>query len=523
MNLDERIGPERGRPRTAGIYREADTMYAGFGFRASEIGDVEVIHHGGRFHLFHLVLPNHDYIAHAVSPDGLQWERVENALFISHPGAWDDDMLWTMSVSRDPHRSEGWRMFYTGLSLAERGRIQRVGLARSSDLIRWTKETDGGFPLQLEGPPYEHRLDQGREWVSFRDPYFIRVGDVGYLLAAARVNHGPLIRRGCVALFEEVYEGRFEVRDPVFFPNRYDDVEVPVPVHLDDRWYLLGSIREDVKVHYWHSDDFQGPYLNFSDNVLLPQGNYAARVCHDGDRWLVWNFFFKGDVREGNHLLPPPKELRSDEDGQLYLRSFHGFDGRVTGISKGGEILPLERLFGRETGRSEVEDGVACFGCESGFEIFLLPGEHRDFRLTGRLHMDGNGKIGFVLRLDPNGDGYYLSLDLRKGLVQLRSWATQVGGTGEGAFKYTPLQSNFYEAHEDPHPFSLIAYERYLEFSLDHRVLLTLVDEDFREGRLGFYSESAALRIRELQLDTLEVGERHMYTPHSPDGGATRR
>ena len=64
-------------------------MYAGFGFRRFEIGDVDVVFHDRTFHLFHLVLPNHDYIAHAVSEDGLTWRRVDNALFISNPGNWD--------------------------------------------------------------------------------------------------------------------------------------------------------------------------------------------------------------------------------------------------------------------------------------------------------------------------------------------------------------------------------------------------------------------------------------------------
>jgi hypothetical protein len=45
-------------------------MYSGSGFEASELGDVDVIHAGGLYHLFHLVFPNHDYIAHAVSWDG---------------------------------------------------------------------------------------------------------------------------------------------------------------------------------------------------------------------------------------------------------------------------------------------------------------------------------------------------------------------------------------------------------------------------------------------------------------------
>ena len=51
--------------------------------------------------LFHLIIPNHDYIAHAVSKDGISWKRVKNALFVGDPGEWDDDMLWTMHVCED--------------------------------------------------------------------------------------------------------------------------------------------------------------------------------------------------------------------------------------------------------------------------------------------------------------------------------------------------------------------------------------------------------------------------------------
>ncbi|TMV66690.1 glycosyl hydrolase, partial [Thioclava sp. BHET1] len=91
-------------------------MYASHGFLRSDIGDVDVVYHDGLYHLFHLVLPNHDFIAHAVSNDGMTWRRVKNALFVDDPGAWDDDMLWTMHVTPDPDRHGGWRMFYTGLA-----------------------------------------------------------------------------------------------------------------------------------------------------------------------------------------------------------------------------------------------------------------------------------------------------------------------------------------------------------------------------------------------------------------------
>ena len=76
-------------------------MYSGSGFSKWEIGDIDVFIHDGKFHLFHLIIPNHDYIAHTTSDDGINWERNKNALFVGHPGEWDDDMLWTMHISKE--------------------------------------------------------------------------------------------------------------------------------------------------------------------------------------------------------------------------------------------------------------------------------------------------------------------------------------------------------------------------------------------------------------------------------------
>src|SRR5690606_9959886 len=106
------------------------------------MGDVDVLYHDGVYHLFHLVLPNHDFIAHAVSTDGLNWQRVQNALFIGHPGSWDDHMLWTMHVSADPWKPGRWRMFYTGVARLNGGYAQRVGCAYSYDLLKWEKAAD---------------------------------------------------------------------------------------------------------------------------------------------------------------------------------------------------------------------------------------------------------------------------------------------------------------------------------------------------------------------------------------------
>ncbi len=492
-------------------------MYSGYGFRDFEIGDVNVIKHGGKYHLFHLTLPNHAYIAHAVSEDGLKWQRVKNAIFISDPRAWDDDMLWTMHVSPNPYKPGAWRMFYTGLCMGERSRIQRIGLALSDDLFNWEKVKTTPYPLEIPGEHYEHSLDEGRHWVSFRDPFcYIENGKV-YLVAAARVNKGPVIRRGCVAFIKELKENNFEFHPPLFQPMHYDDVEVPNIFKLKDRYYLLGSIREDVKVHYWWADKLEGPYKNYADNVLMPQGNYAARVSQEENEYLVWNFFYKGLTTKGRHLMAPPKELVVDGNGELRLKSFRGFDQLSSQNKNLDELIPLKTLFENENASYETEESVIKIFCDSGFEAFLLKDKIKNFKLTGEFNLEGYGKYGLVFRINDEGDGYYLSLDFLKGLVQIRAWGRRPHGVVEEAFEYEQLQSAHYVPNKGTHTFSLIAYEQYIEFSLNGYVLLSLADDRYGSGRAGFYVENATMRISKMKLQKFNEIEMESYPLSIPN------
>ena len=418
-----------------------------------------------------------------------------------------------MHVSPNPHVAGEYRMFYTGLSMREEGRVQRVGVARSRDLYTWTKDTQN-YPLELSGEHYESSLDEGRHWVSFRDPYYTCVAGQGYLLAAARVNQGPIIRRGCAALLKETSPDQFELLSPLHHPGRYDDFEVPGTFELGGSTYLIGSIREDVKVHYWQADSFRSDYQNFSDNVLLPRGNYAARVCRDEERVLVWNFYIRGRREDTQHLLPPPKEIVRADDGSLQLKSYKGFDKTVYETLDLEDIAPLEPQFNSKR-HSTLTGATLNFGCTSGFELFLLKGTYNDYRLTGNLSLQGEGKCGLVLHA--NGDNaYYISLDVHKGLAQIRYWAANPNGTFQDAFIYEPLQAAHYIPGEAPHAFSLIAFGSYIELSIDGYVRLTLADDGQLSGRVGFYTESAFLDVEDLALESLECPKDSPYVSQDP-------
>lgn len=497
-------------------------MYASHGFLRSDIGDVDVVFHDGTYHLFHLVLPNHDFIAHAVSKDAMTWRRVSNALFVGDPGSWDDDMLWTMHVSPDPDRPGSWRMFYTGLARAEFGRVQRVGLARSDDLYTWTRCEDDAYPLEITGEWYESSVDEGRNWVSFRDPFFHLDPITGdrLLLSSARVKNGPIIRRGCVGLARETVPDRFSFEAPLYTPGLYDDVEVPNLLYLDGRYYLIGSTREDTKIHYWHAEQSSGPYENFADNVLLPKGNYAARICRNGDRTLLFNFFQRKETRYGREsiarLLPPPKELRADPKGRLILSSFRGFDALVNDTFRVTNPAQFEPLFGNVN--ATISDGESVHvSCRSGFEAFLLPGQHEDLRLRARVQLEGLGKCGLVLRVSEEGDGYFLSLDLVKGFAQLRRWGANPRPEFEFAFQYETLQTGNFLIPQPQMPWDVevVTHGAYIEFSINGQVTLCVVDDAYVSGRVGFYTESAQLRLENITVERLRrpvAEEEAVYT-----------
>src|SRR5687767_3651299 len=167
-------------------------MYTGSGFSDWEIGDITVIIHNGVYHLFHLIIPNHDYIAHAISRNGMSWKRVKNALFVGHPGEWDDDMLWTMHVCEVGDKFE---MYYTGLQRKDRGVISRIGLAESDDLMDWKKNRKQIFPIEPKGIFYETANTNPRTWLSFRDPFRYEYKNDVFLLVGARTIYGPVSRR----------------------------------------------------------------------------------------------------------------------------------------------------------------------------------------------------------------------------------------------------------------------------------------------------------------------------------------
>ena len=223
-------------------------------------------------------------VGHAVSHDLRQWIPHGTVLEAGHPGSWDDRAIWTGSVIV---RDGLAYMFYTGTCLAEKGLVQRIGLAISTDLTHW--EQHAGNPLvEVDARWYELQSSARWEAQAWRDPYVVYSSEEGvyYMFLSARVNTGPYDGRGVIGLARSTNLLSWEVLPPVNMPGHFTEMEVPQVVLLNGRYYLLfcasrhaaAQVSNWWGTHYLVADTLTGPYRSLTDEPLLAStsGTYYA-------------------------------------------------------------------------------------------------------------------------------------------------------------------------------------------------------------------------------------------------------
>lgn len=249
---------------------------------------------GHEFHLFYLHAPRslgdqllrhvHASIGHAVSTDLRDWRVLPEALVPGPAGAWDDVATWTGSTIR---HGETWYMFYTGVSTAEQGLVQRVGLATSPDLVTWTKHAAN--PLFEADARWYEQLDL-RAWhdQAWRDPWVLPdpVGDGFHALICARAADGgpgdaPADARGVIghAWSRDLVE--WECRPPLSTPGEFGHLEVPQVELIEGTPVLLfstGRAQFSAARRERLPEETSGTFVAVGDSVLGPWDIAGARV-----------------------------------------------------------------------------------------------------------------------------------------------------------------------------------------------------------------------------------------------------
>lgn len=255
-------------------------------------------------------------IGHATSPDLRRWVLRPDALVHADLPAWDDRALWTGSIVREP--GGRWRMFYTGISHAEQGRVQRIGTAVSDDLTTWSRSADN--PLLEADPRWYETLDAGPEQ-AWRDPFVVAGpdGDGWHMLITARARDGSVAGRGVVGHARSDDLVRWEVLPPLSAPAGFGHLEVMRTAVVDGQPVLMFSCGPERMADARRShgggvwiasgESLLGPWDVGGAVALEHPSLYAAQFIQDEGGWSVLGFRDTEDgVFFGEILDPLPIE-----------------------------------------------------------------------------------------------------------------------------------------------------------------------------------------------------------------------
>jgi hypothetical protein len=265
-------------------------------------------------------------IGHAVSTDLTDWALLPDALVADDGPAFDDLATWTGSIVAKPEG--GWAMFYTGVSKAEQGLVQRVGRADSADLISW-RRVPGDGPLSAD-PRWYETLEQG-SWrdESWRDPWVFADpdGDGWHMLLTARARTGPAGGRGVVGHARSADLASWQVQPPLSVPSGFGQVEVTQSVLVEGRPVLLFSClapelaadrrNPGVTGGVWSAPgaSLSGPFDLAAATALTDEALYSGRLVRRRDgSWALLAFHnlepdgsFRGGISD-----PIPVRLAAD-------------------------------------------------------------------------------------------------------------------------------------------------------------------------------------------------------------------
>ncbi len=240
-------------------------------------------------------------IGHAVSDDLHEWRILPDALRPSPQPAFDDLATWTGSVIQAPNGR--WLMFYTGVCRAERGDVQRIGVAWSDDLCTWQRQP---HPV-LEADPRWYEPHAAGAWhhEAWRDPYVFAdpTGDGWHMLITARANHGPADRRGVIGHARSHDLAHWEVQPPLTEPGAFGHLEVPQVEIVDSQPLLIFSTgpdgipadrREeagDGGVWTVPGASLYGPFDTGAAKLFPDTSLFSGRLVRDGrGRWNLIGF-----------------------------------------------------------------------------------------------------------------------------------------------------------------------------------------------------------------------------------------
>lgn len=480
----------------------------------------------GRFHLFttHGALTTERTILHAVSDDGVTWQRRPDIEAMGKPGAFDGFTIYDLQIFAHDGR---YYLYYTGLDApGDQNQKQAIGLLTSDDLETWTKYSDA--PLhEASGVHYEpfvpdeatyQEKDRGRQW--YRDPWVVALpnGTFG-MSVGARAAGGHRDVAGCLSWATSDDLIHWESKPPLHHPGRFHTMECPAIFNLDGRSYLIWLTHpewgtplvttdpwQQAGVFYGVSDGgAEGPYRQPHDEILIggaythPKGRRRGRpavgrsvVGLDDAPLFSYHLMTlpdEGDEASGEwqafadagSVMPILKPLRTDARGDLEVT----MNAAVLDTMLDKPHTPTASAADRWR---KTDDGW--IGKHfSAKDVLWFDGECTDGLLTARIAMTRGLRAGLALR-----GGLTVMLDHALGCIE---WSTLDADH--------PIDRRRWQPRGGYVDLTVIAHGPSVEIHVDGKLMLHQVRYRETAGRLGLIVDNAEARFADVRCRAMKA------------------
>jgi hypothetical protein len=475
-------------------------MYHGAG---EYVTDFCIVRRAQTFHLFHIRGERWTWplgyreidLGHATSADLCAWTTLPPVLGPGAPGAWDETGIWAPDIVE---QAGVYYMFYTG---SDARNNQAIGLATSTDLLRWTKHS--GNPVVTPGAWSDRAVGRdvaGRDGMVYGDTERDR-----YLMYyTATLADG----RACIALAESRDLRRWVDLGPTYVEDdrSYNRCESPYLVRHGSAYYLFYSAKGGPKSKGFPAGDFAhfdieylvsatpvGPWSRPANHTLLERWTCASEhPTFDGVTYMLYIVQEELGNVWGASFLSDPKRVVWRPDGTVAIHEHRppgarrdliasGERGVAAWISHGGAWSNDAGALAAPDGDDEAYLMDTLWGANLAFEAEIWPG--------------AAGAGSLLVRGNPSAlAGYRVTLDAVAGTVGLY---LRFPGAAD-----RPLQERaITHQHAGWHHLRVVAQGPCLEVYVDGALWIVHADSTYAGGCFGLHARGGA-RFRSLRADT---------------------
>jgi beta-fructofuranosidase len=329
------------------------------------------------------------------------------------------------------------------------------------------------------------------------------------MLVTARQNFGPRFRCGCVAHATSPDGVLWTLQEPLYAPQSFEDLEVPALLKLDETYYLFFNDFGVGANPYRIADSLSGPWRAPRRELLLPHNNAVFRFCRWRGKTLVYHWLrCEADWprRFGDRYvaLMPPKEVVVEENGELALTSFSGWQEYFLGEPQelSARDFP-ERAGPGDPWSTRHEELTASV---NGLATARSQREFDDFIAELSVRMISGHRCGIALRIDePFEIAVWVHLDFNQGCVELHR--TMYFDSALHRYKLkkpTLLQSAPAQLEYGKEVrVRVLACREYIEVSLDGVVMLSAATYKTERGRMAVWADEGTAIFSPVKVQPL--------------------